>query len=124
MMEPSDTKKLNHGSTHLLDLWDHSIHRHHHSNYVSLHLQNLRKDEVCSKYFINASFATKNFKSFIDLIMNELILLHTHYSIDSVAEKKNYEWLTSASFIRCSSKTFFRGVQLDQDSDVDDVFTL
>ena len=51
MMEPSYTKKLNHGSTHLLDLWPHSIHRHHHSNYVSLHLQNLRQDEVCSTYF-------------------------------------------------------------------------
>lgn len=72
MMEPSDTKKLNHGSTHLLDLWPHSIHRHHHSPCLSLHLQNMRQDEVCSTYFYFISYAScaidLYFESFIDLI--------------------------------------------------------
>ena len=46
-MEPGATKKLNHGSTYLPDLWPYSIHGHHHTDCVSLHLQNLRKNEVC-----------------------------------------------------------------------------
>ena len=47
MMESGATKKLNHGSTYLPDLWPHPGHGHHHTDCVSLHLQNLRKNEVC-----------------------------------------------------------------------------
>ena len=116
MMEPCTIKKLQHGSYYLCNLWTLNFDWHPHTNIVSLSLQNLRKIEVSywDIWSNKHSFTLFSFHSLIWLWMNwaHFKWMNTNF------------WMVDFCVIYFSTQYFFRGVQLDQDSDVDDVFTL